>query len=275
MDRSALPFWNYFAGGSRGWIAPLAPTPEDIAHVEREVAALARSSGTAALLLGVTQGLAHMRWPADTSLLAVDWSESMIRSIWRARAAPLFAHVVRGDWRELPLAARSLDVVVGDGCYTAAGSRRDAALVLREAARVLRPGGLACLRSFARPEGSFTVQSVIDELRAGRPSNPFLFRWLLAMAVQGGSADGVRLGEVAETWGRIDAEARRLVEERGWLDDAEWAFGRWKGFAMRYYFPDPGELRALAAPDFELVTYRVPAYERGECFPSLVMRRRD
>jgi SAM-dependent methyltransferase len=274
VDRSALPYWESFVGGSRGWIAPIAPAPEDIAHVERVVAGF-RGGGVAALLLGVTQALAHMRWPAGSSLLAVDWSESMIRRIWRAAPAPAFAQVTRGDWRELPLRSASLDVVVGDGCYSAVGSRADAALTVREVHRVLKPGGLFCLRNFARPQQTLTVEALLAEVRAGRPSNAFLLRWLLAMAVHGASGDGVRLDDVFQAWMRRFQDVRALLAPRGLLDDAEWAFSRWQGLGVRYYFPDPAELHALASPAFDLVEYRVPAYERGECFPSLVMRRRS
>jgi SAM-dependent methyltransferase len=261
VDRSALGYWESFSGGSRGWVAPIAPAAEDISHVERHVAG---RSAPRALLLGVTQGLARMRWPARTSLVAADWSSAMIRHVWQ----PLpFAHAIRADWRELPLASASLDVVVGDGCWSAAGSYANAALVAREVQRVLKPGGLFCLRNTARP--GLTPGDVVKELNAGKISNVFLFRWLLATAVQDASGDGVRLDDVWRAWLEVP---HGLLRERGWLEDAEWAFGRWKGLGIRYWFPSPDELRALAA-GFELVDYSIPAYDRGECFPSLVMAR--
>ena len=274
MDRSALPYWESFVGGSRGWIAPIAPAPEDIAHAERHVAALKDGGRVDALLLGVTQGLARMRWPAGSSLVAIDWSESMIRRIWQAQPAPEYARAARGDWRELPLRSASLDVAVGDGCLSAVGSHTDATLTLREVRRVLRPGGLFLLRNFSRPQEPLNVSRVFEDLRVQKPSNPFLFRWLVAFAAHGTTRDGVKLDTVWRAWMDKAHAVRVLLEERGWLEDAEWAFGRWKGLAVRYYFPDPAALRELAGAEFDLVDYHVPTYERGECFPSLVMRRR-
>lgn len=274
MDRSGLAYWETtFAGGARAWVAPISPAPQDIAHVERQVGALAAPSPRA-LLLGVTQSLAHMRWPAGTSLAALDWSRNMIERIWRANPVPDFACAVRGDWREMPLASASLDVAVGDGCYLCLGSYEDAALLNREVHRALKTGGIFCQRCFARPDKALTVDAVLDDLRAGRFPNVFLFRWMFMTAAHGVSRRGITLDEIWRAWSERQAEARPALERLGWQEDAAWAFGRFKGLGQRYIYPHPEELRELAEPLFDLVEYHVPAYERGECFPSLVMRSR-
>lgn len=273
MDRSALAYWETFAGASRGWISPIAPAPEDTVVVEHAV----RAHGGAApraLLLGVTQSLARMRWPDGCALLALDWSLAMIRHVWQAAPALGHAFAARGDWREMPLPERSRDVVVGDGCFSAAGSRHDAELVVREVHRVLVPGGLFCLRNFARPAAGLQPDAVAGDVAENRFPDPFFFRWMLAIAVHGTSPGGVRLHDVWSEWNRRGPRLRPVLERLGWLDDAEWAFGRWKDVGMRYWYPDARELRELVAPHFELIEYRVPGYLRGECFPTLVMRAR-
>jgi SAM-dependent methyltransferase len=273
VDRSALAYWETsFAAGARGWVPPIAPAPEDIAHVERRVAAHGASQPRA-LLLGLTQALARMHWPASTTLAALDWSWQMIQHVWRAAPAPDHAHVVRGDWREMPFASGNLDVVVGDGCYFVLGTREDAALMNTELSRVLKPGGLFCQRCFAQPE-RLSIGSVLDDLRAGRFANPFIFRWTFMMAAQSDSSRGVLLDEIWQAWQASEADARPEVERRGWRDDVDWGFGRFRGGKVRYQFPRREELSALVTPHFELVEYRVPGYERGECFPSLVMKSR-
>ena len=48
---------------------------------------------------------------------------------------------MRSDWRELPISSRSVDLVIGDGCYAALGSLAGARDLNREIHRILRPGG--------------------------------------------------------------------------------------------------------------------------------------
>jgi SAM-dependent methyltransferase len=273
LDRSTLPYWETaFAGGARAWVPPIAPAPEDLAHVERRITAHGVAAPRA-LLLGVTRGLADLRWPAGTSLAALDWSWQMIAQIWRSAPAPAFASAVRGDWREMPLAGASLDIAVGDGCYFVLGSVEGASLMNAELLRTLRPGGLYCQRCFVRPD-RLGIDQVLEQLRAGRFPDPFIFRWMFMMAAQQDSVRGVTLDEIWQAWQAHEVDARPEIDRRGWRADTDWGFGRFRGGKLRYLYPRRDELTALVAPHFDLVEYRVPAYPRGACFPSLVMRPR-
>src|ERR1051326_3092833 len=120
-DRAALAYWESRA---REWRVspPLTPAPEDIAWYEAraaESAGGASSRPMRAILLGGTPGIATMRWPEGTSLLAVDWANGMLQHVWPRGGFPERTNVVRPDWRELPLTSGNIDLVIGDGCYAA------------------------------------------------------------------------------------------------------------------------------------------------------------
>lgn len=275
-DQVALDYWNGFSGA---WQIPppLAPAADDVRWFEDRVRSAARAGGpeARALLLGVTPAVANMRWPLGTALVSMDWAWGMLRNVWIqpewvARAAPVAA-----DWRETPLAAASCDFVVGDGCYTALGSFENAVRLNREVRRVLRDGGLYCLRCFVRPDGQERFDDMFDELFAGRVPNLDLFRWRLAMAVQGTSNAGVSLDETWKIWDRrVGDRVSALAQRHGWPESALRNIDRWKGGRMRYFFPSLGELTMLAEPYFEVLSCDVPTYAWGERFPRVAMRAR-
>ena len=266
MERKARSFWEGMAVGLR--IAPpLAPVREDIRWLE----ARAGAAGTAlrALVLGVTPGIIGMRWPVHARVAVIDWSVSMFRQRWPAGCA---AGRAIADWRELPLRDATMDFACGDGCYTALGESGDARRLNAEAARVLKRGARLCLRCFVRPEHPVPLAQLCEDLRAGRLSNPSLFRWLFAMALH--EPGGVVLARAWSEWRARFPDAQELRRAHGWDDEALEGFERWKGKSMRYCFHTLGELGELAAPHFELESVDLPAYRHGARFPRLTLRRR-
>lgn len=273
FDRSAIAYWD--ARAPRWKVAPpLAPGAEDIALYEGEAdaARAQRGAGIDALLLGVTASIAGMAWPAATRLLAVDWSAGMIAHVW-PRQRPKDAWVARADWRALPLADASIDFAVGDGCYSTFDRVDGAEDLNREVRRVLRPGGRFCIRGFTRPPRPDSIEALFDALAAGRFPNLDLFRWLLAMAIQGDSPDGVSLHRVWEAWHAHVPDPQAHPARPAWSADALANLEAWRGTGSRYVFPTLAELRARAAAHFD-VTVHVPPYAWGERFPRLVMRPR-
>ena len=273
-DRAARAYWETRAPDWRV-SPPLTPAPEDIAWYEATVAACARSSGTGqprAILLGVTPGIATMRWPEGTSLIAVDWAQGMVAHVWPRAGFPEHTDVVRADWRELPLASGSVDLVVGDGCYAAMGSLAGARRLNREIRRILKPRGWHCARAFCRSEKPGSLAALFEELDRGLVDNLDLFRWRLAMLVQGESDEGVSLGKVWRVWRDHVRDARSVAP--GWSADQRLNMARWENVEARFSFPTISELRGLAEPDFDLVTFEWPKYASAEHFPRLLMRAR-
>jgi SAM-dependent methyltransferase len=274
FDRSALPYWEARAPTWKV-VPPLAPAESDVRYYEARAACNIPDDGAAmrALLLGVTAPIAAMRWPAATRLVSLDWAEGMIRHVWPREHVPAHAAALRGDWREMPLASGALDFVVGDGCYSVFADLAGPAAMNREVHRVLRRDGEFCLRCFRRPDTPASIEELFVALFAGRFPNLDLFRWLLAMAVQGDSPAGVSVNAVWRVWRSHVPDVQAHRERLGWSAEALANMERWSRMETRYTFPTLAELRALADEHFTLIACDFPGYEWGEQFPRLVMKR--
>jgi SAM-dependent methyltransferase len=274
MDREALGYWNRIAGAWRIG-APLAPSAADLSWFQEHISNVERRTPGGlrrALLLGVTPGLAMLDWPPQAKLMVIDWAAEIFRHRWPSAGLPPGVAPVRADWRQLPVAGASVDMVSGDGCYTALAPAADARLLTAEVHRVLRPGGLLCLRAFVRSARVPPASELFERLRAGEYADLDVFRWLLAMAVQGDSRDGVALGEVWQAWKRNIADPSVLAGRLGWSEQAAGNLERWRGQAMRFTFHSLEELCALLRGRFELLECQVPDEPLGEHFPRLCWR---
>jgi SAM-dependent methyltransferase len=273
FDRSALPYWE--ARSVRWKVStPISPLPDDVRFYEANAARYAgESQGLRALLLGVTPAIATMRWPAGTRLIALDWAGGMLSNVFPRAQVASFAHALRGDWREMPLADACVDLVVGDGCYSTFSTFEGPADVNREVARVLRPGGRFCLRCHRRPDAAIPMEQLFGRLLAGEFGDLDMFRWQLAMALHGDSRDGVCLGDVWDAWHEHVPNAGKWLARFGWSEQALANFEGWKGSRSRYLFPSLAELRTLVSTNFDLEDCDIPEYEWGEHFPRLTMSR--
>lgn len=272
MERAARGYWDRIA--LRWRIAePLAPGREDIDWFERRATQIAANPARA-MLLGVTAGIATMRWPAGTSLIAADWSTNMLKIVWPAGGTPAGTALICADWRELPVPAGALDLMIGDGCYTALGNIAEAAVLNAEMRRVLKPGGAVLMRCFCRPASGLGVDALFDALFAQRIRNLDLFRWLLAMALQGASTTGVAVRSIWEQWARRVPDARALQARMGWTEDGIANVERMAEATMTYSFASLEELLRVAVPGFEVIEHDTPSYAWGEMFPRLVLRAR-
>lgn len=237
---------------SRQWslvASPLRPDAGDVAFVEDIVARWTAAAGRPprALLLGVTAELATCAWPAGTRLMALDNSPAMIGALWPAPGLPAGARVVCGDWRRMPLADASIDIVVGDGCYTAA-PYGDGGTISREVARVLDAAGLFAIRTFGSPDRRESLDALADAVAAGEVGNVHALKWRIGAAVQPSAAAGARLGDIWTAFQALRPAIARVAGQPGWTEPELGTLDRYRDNELRFFFPTAEEFRAITAP---------------------------
>lgn len=268
-------YWDRFAQAFGGLGAPLRPSDQDIRFIEYAVAESARASrnGIRAVLLGVTPAIANLDWPQNSSLVAVDCSDAMARSVWPGNIDGR-RWVVRGDWLAMPRRTSSCDIVVGDGsinCLEYPVGFRGLACV---ASAILSKDGRLILRCYLQLKNPESVESVFDEAVRGSIGSFHAFKLRLLMAAQRNVREGVVLSDVYQIWADRRA-ASKLPSGHGWENSAIETIGYYRGSTTRYTFATLDELRSMLLPLFEEVSVFWPTYELGERCPTVVLRPRS
>lgn len=266
--------WGHHA---RQWARigpPLRPGPEDVAavaaEVERWCAHHARPPRL--LLLGVTPELAAHRWPAGTSLVAIDRSRPMIGAVFPAAAVPPATVAAVGEWAALPVAAGAVDVIIGDGALSTLRFSDQYRAVAAELARVLAPGGRLVLRLFAAPAEAEPLAAVAADLAAGAVDSFHSLKWRAAMAVQPAERN-VGVVDIAAAVDALAPDRDALAARTGWSRDAIDTIDAYRGSAARYSFPTLAEVEAALAPWFVDPAVRWPGYPLGRRCPTVAWTR--
>lgn len=276
-DTPAVTAPDYFSAHARAWDRlgpPLRPAAEDVRIAERCVASTPRRSqhaGLRALILGVTPELACMRWPAGTTLLAVDRSQDMIDAVWPGERLRCPGRALCGDWSELPLESGAADAVLGDGSFTLLGWPDPQRVVCREIRRVLAAEGRLLLRVFVCPEARESLEGVFEALHAGGIGSFHAFKWRLAMSLQAGPEEGVLVRDVWHAWQDRAIDRDALARRLGWSRDAIDSIDAYREAGSRLCFPTLQQMRALLAEEFRELACHVPAYELGARCPTLLL----
>jgi SAM-dependent methyltransferase len=253
---------------------PLRPAAEDVTVACEALdgwrAATGRDDPTV-LLLGVTPELCALPTGPRSRVIAVDRSVDMIRSVWPGRLQPRDGALC-GDWLRLPIAGKSVDLVLSDGCLSTLPYPRGYADVCAELLRVLRGGGRCVARCFVLPEEPERVEDVLADLSAGRTGGFHAFKWRLVMALQPDAESGVVLADVWDAFHEAEADLASLAGRCGWPLEAVRTIEAYRGVEARYSFPALGQLRDLFLDaNFSVADVLWPGYELGDRCPSLVL----
>jgi len=246
---------------------PLRPSPADVAVTQAAIDALGPQAHAA--ILGVTPEIAGCTWPSGTGLTVVDHSPAMIASLWHPERAPAGARAVVADWRAMPLAAESIDLVAGDGCYIVLPHPDGYAALTREVHRVLRSGARFVIRVFLRPDAPESVADVAAEVRADRIGSVHALKLRLLAALHAPGGGGTRLDDVWHVWKTLPVPAERP----GWTPREIAGIESYRGLAGHYYLPTLAEMRAVFGAYFVERACATPAYELGERCPTFVLER--
>ena len=265
------PLVSHWPDLARRWAElgpPLRPSPEDIGLFADVVA---RWQGPVrGLILGVTPELYRLPWPRGSHLLAVDRTRGMIDAVWPGPPGT----VVQADWRALPLASSSRDVVLCDGGLVQLPYPAGVAALARGLRRIMSPGGVCAIRLFVPPAKPESPDDVLRDLLAGRVANLNVLKLRLAMAMYERSRGGIRLDRIWEVVHRVAPDPERLAARIGWNPGALRGIDVYRDCAARYHFPGIDAVRReFRAAGFDCENVRVPQYVLGERCPTATFRR--
>ncbi|AXQ29001.1 methyltransferase domain-containing protein [Solimonas sp. K1W22B-7] len=265
--------WTRHSGQWQRIGSPLKPLPEDARRALSLVQPALAEAGlpSKVLVLGVTQELVQLPWPAGGRLLAVDHSGPMIASLWRPSTA-VSSEVLRARWQELPLPDASVTAIVGDGSLNALPSLAGIPAVLSEARRVLRPAGLMALRCFIRPDRQESLEAVRDAALQGQVGSFHALKWRVAMALPADAGFSVAVTDILASFEQLFPDRDELARRAGWPRESTDTIEAYRGTDTRYCFPTLAALAEVAAPHFSIVEQRCGEYELAERCPTLCFR---
>ncbi len=251
--------------------SPLRPCEQDIAISSAWIKEFARTNlqPLSVLLLGVTPEIANITWPIGTKLFAVDNNLSMIKSILPPQTPTLKPMAIAGDWLNLPFPLASMDIVIGDGCYSTLLYEHYAKMT-QEIWRVLKPSGSLIMRYFMRPNCAETLDSIKADFQAGNISNFHILKWRLAMALHGTLEEGVCLNNIWQTWAQnFKPNNEMLFEKLQWSKNLIETIDNYKNNSIHYTFPTLAEIRKTLASFFIEGNLVHPSYALGERCPLM------
>jgi hypothetical protein len=267
--------WLRIARAYTAFTSPLVPCSGDIAAFEAAAAAqfTARQSGVHALMLGVTPGVALMRWPIGSRITAVDYSRDVIDALWPGDV-PGLRRALCSSWFEIPLPDQSCDIVIGDGSLNACRFPGEAARLTQCAHKLLVDGGVLALRVYVRPQRQETIDQLMDALFSARGLSVDSFKMRLWLAMQRSVEEGVAVREAASLLHECGIGPEAMSGRLGWSEAVIEPFAAWPVSSAVYSFPSIEELRAVTDECFDTVSINYPGYDLGHCCPTLVMRKR-
>lgn len=195
----------------------------------------------------------------------------MIAGLWAGDGQSRRAVV--GNWLELPLGPASIGAVIGDGSLSAVGMRVSRIALLREIARVLKPGARAAVRLFACPAVPETLECIVAEARSGVIENFHVLKWRVAMACATREPDwSIAVRKIRDAINDAFPDRDHLVELTGWDVETIDAIDAYRDSAMFYCFPTAADLVTEAEPFFKEVQLRPSGeYPLAQACPLLVL----
>lgn len=257
--------WQRFQAIWDAILPPLRPAPSAVEAFR----AAAPADGRRLLVLGVTPELSDL----GRQTTAVDHDRSMIQRVWPGNGPG--RQVLQADWRAMPLATNSVEVVYGDGAINVLRFPSEAASVMDELDRVLVPGGKAVFRVYCTPDPPETFEELARAAETGGTENVFALKWRLAMARVGMSrGPNVRVPELLDAFDSVFPDRAALAADTGFSRELIDTVDLWAGSEKTFSFPTLAQSRDLLASGFDEVRVEASGdYPLAERCPLLVCRQ--
>ncbi len=267
-------YWAALANAYQSLGPPLCPSPEDLAFFQRAIQELAhRQERVTGLLMGATTAVAHMPLPKGSFLMAADHSFPMVKSVWPGDV-PGARAITCADWRSLPLADHSVNLVIADGslnCLRFPGDLDRAAQSLR---RVMSPDGRLIARCYLQAETPEPLESIFEALFNDPLPSFHHFKLQLLMAIQREVSLGARVSDAWRAWSEFRVDVDQVVATTGWDRKTVQMIELYRGSETVHTFPTRRELTSRLSPYFQEVDCFVPGGAMGDRTPTLVFAPR-
>jgi SAM-dependent methyltransferase len=245
---------------------PLVPSRDDLALYRKACppALLAEDAAPRILVLGVTPALVNLPWPVRSEVHAVDYDEVMISALWHPREG---AHCHFARWQEMPLPDAYFDVVVGDCSFNALPSLDEYGDVLRQVARVRKPGAPLLTRFFLQSDPPPRIDWVAAEATGALAHLRAASKRLLIMLACVEEDGSIHVPDVQvrvrEQWGDFDAYLEAMGGTRADVELSKAVFG----FDQRLNYPTERDVRQHFEPFFSDIRFQFPDSDVGRYCP--------
>ncbi|MFC1839982.1 hypothetical protein ACFL1N_10405 [Thermodesulfobacteriota bacterium] len=277
IKNSAQPLWRKVAYHFNNYGPPLRPCEEDICIMEKAVAKWANrypDQKFRAALWGVTPEIAGMSWPEGTELLAFEKSEEMIREVWPGDIDG-FRKARCCNWLDtFSVIKNPVSTVIGDCCFNLHRFPGDWRALFVAAYRVLKEQGVFIMRFFMRSGNRESSGNVFKELMENKIKNLHLFKLRLIMSLQEDVRQGVRHHDIWQAWKNASIDMAKLIKVTGWTKELISIMELFEGINTRVSYPTHMELKPIFSDIFKEIDMTIPEYEKGECCPIMVFRKR-
>lgn len=211
-----------------------------------------------------------MRWPAASTLLAVDRSMGMVQAVWPGNIHSR-RWAVCGNWMELPQPNSSCAVVIGDGAMNCVKYPDGLRALVGNVRAVLRDDGMLLLRCFVRPDSQEPPEDVFSDLSQSKLPSVNHFKLRLMMAMQSSTEEGIAVNDVYEKWAGRAIDEECLMARTGWAKSAIKILEVYKGQDAVHVFPTLAEFRSVFDEFFDEISVSTPSYYLGDRCLSFVL----
>ena len=273
IEPRQVDLWSMMAHMWRNVTPPLRPQAEDLGFCVEAAGAWLRSDRSPrVLILGVTPEYYALPWPAGTDLLAADRCRPMIEQVWPGTQEA----VLLTDWLDLPLSEGSRDLVLCDlGLSHLAYPQAQGQLAERLRA-IVAEDGVCLFRLATLPAQPEPLEAIFADMFAGREPSLAMSIQRLCMALTKTAEEGVGLDDVWKAFHAVVPHPEQITARIGLPLNELQATQLLQDSAIRYHFVSVEQVTDLfcrRGGGFAVQRVYTPAYDRGEQFPTIALRR--
>jgi hypothetical protein len=186
---------------------------------------------------------------------------------------PMKAYTIKpigllASWLQLPLANSSIDIVIGDGCFSSLAAH-DYADMSKEISRILKFQGILIMRFFVKSMHD-SIELIKNDFLLKKINNFHAFKLRLAIALHTNLQQGICLKKIWDVWSQ---EFKDLAIHNGeWSKEIIDTIDNYKDSNVVYTFPSLNEIRSTLQFDFNELELFTPHYTLGECCLSLKLK---